>query len=197
MSEAIIKTRKKRATIVNGKIVMATNNSDTKSPSATPSNSGKTVPAKPKEATEFKETTSTQTKEHKKEQRRRAKEEVRTILDQLVETFPAVFSIKDRKPLKIGIRDDLLPWAEENEITPTKLNRAMKYYVNAVAYFEGTLKNNHRFDLGGNQAGQVTDNCREYARGKLKHVAKKKERFKQAKESQAELAKADGVKHGD
>ncbi len=34
--------------------------------------------------------------------------EANAALDNLVERFPAAFALSDRKPLKLGIRDDLL-----------------------------------------------------------------------------------------
>ena len=109
--------------------------------------------------------------------------EDRKLIDRLIEAFPAAFAIRHRKPLKLGVRDDLVPWAEKNDISTSKLSRAIRHYVSSKTYLKGTLENTHRVDLEGNLAEKVTDENRKYAEGKLKEIAKIRERMKNQSET--------------
>ena len=87
----------------------------------------------------------------------------------LAEKFPAAFSVfqKRRKPLKIGIRQDL-ELALGDSVDSRKLAKTLRYYTNNYEYLKAIIRGSDRVDLNGNYAGKVTDEERRGALVRLK-----------------------------
>jgi ProP effector len=78
------------------------------------------------------------------------------IIASLAESFPQAFFVlgKLRRPLKIGIRDDLRPLVSFSE---DNLKSALHRYTRADAYLRAcTVEGTQRIGLDGNAAGEVT-----------------------------------------
>lgn len=104
-------------------------------------------------------------------QGRRPKAETAATLRLMVEKFPAVFVQGGPRPLKIGIRDDLLAALPE---TPPFLGIAIGFYCNSRAYLEACVAGVPRVDLGGNPCGTVTPAEAAHAIEKLAKLAKRR-----------------------
>jgi ProP effector len=102
-----------------------------------------------------------------------------TVIELCAEAWPRCFSIyaPRRKPLKIGIRADILALTGD-AIEPQLLSAALRHYVNNIHYVGAlTAPNAVRVDLAGNPAGTVTDDEREHARAQFAALlAKDKQR---------------------
>jgi ProP effector len=74
----------------------------------------------------------------------------------LAEQFPRCFSVYDqrRRPLKIGIRSDIL--AAAPAFDPVALAAGLKRYTGSLGYLAGMRAGAWRVDLAGNTAGVVT-----------------------------------------
>jgi sRNA-binding protein len=82
---------------------------------------------------------------------------ISAVLELLVEEFPKCFAIFEqrRRPLKIGIREDILN-ALDGAITPAELARALRIYTANAAYRRKLTAGAARIDLAGENAGVVT-----------------------------------------
>src|SRR5262249_53716546 len=98
----------------------------------------------------------------------------------LVETFPAAFTGFGRKPLKLGIHDDLLA----RGIAPDVATKGLAAYCSSMGYLNATKAGAARIDLDGNEVGAVTDDEAEHAAQKLAAAAER------ARAAQVNAAKA-------
>jgi ProP effector len=110
------------------------------------------------------------------------------VLDTLVSTFVA---FRDAMPLAIGIHKTLRE--RMPELTKDQIGRAMKIHTASTRYLKALSQSDHRFDLDGNPAGEITAEQRDQATSLLKERFKKMaERHKaqeQAKKQQEKLLK--------
>ena len=102
----------------------------------------------------------------------------REIIALLSSSFPATFDLKDPRPLKIGIKSELLPWAKEFGISEKCLSSALKYYVSGRSYLKATLESSHRVDLQGETVEEVDQKSRDHALKKLKGLSRLKDKLK-------------------
>lgn len=77
---------------------------------------------------------------------------LKEITKMLQNSFPKLFT---RKPapkyaLKIGIRQDLLPWADENNIAKDELGKTLGFWCYGIRY-DQALKTGKRYDLDFNE----------------------------------------------
>lgn len=91
-----------------------------------------------------------------------------TIIDWLIEHFPAAFFKKAKhiKPLKIGIFDDIIDFYERLDSPPfskKSLREALNYYSSSPAYLTSQKANAARIDLFGNDIDVVTEEQANYA----------------------------------
>jgi ProP effector len=86
-----------------------------------------------------------------------AQHAVSTIITWLAERFPNCFSIYAgrRRPLKIGIRDDIIA-AVGDAGAPDKLRAALRRYTRNEIYLSKLRASALRIDLNGQLAGAVT-----------------------------------------
>lgn len=112
--------------------------------------------------------------------------------------FPNGFkSMSDVKPLKKGIKEDLLKrlGAMEFIVTEDKacMVKSLSYYVNTMAYHKSVVAGAERIDLDGQPAGVVTEEEAKYSveKQQARHQAKKQaaapSAVKKTEEEPAEL----------
>jgi ProP effector len=77
-------------------------------------------------------------------------------IDKLAELFPHCFFGQThlRRPLKIGIRDDI--FARHPELQTGRIRSALRTYAQNVSYWVLLTAGTPRVDLDGNVAGEVT-----------------------------------------
>jgi sRNA-binding protein len=102
-------------------------------------------------------------------------ERKREIIVMLCERFPHAFSLKQRRPLKVGIHKDLLA-ALEDTIPRNELDGAMKYYVRGLSYLQSLVAGGQRIDLQGNEAGEISEADKQDAMHHLKRAEQRQER---------------------
>lgn len=79
-----------------------------------------------------------------------------SLMTKLFERFPKAFTEMNRKPLKKGIQKDILKALRDDpDVTTASLSKALNWYVRGNSYLKGLIRNNHRFDLEGNIAGDI------------------------------------------
>jgi sRNA-binding protein len=88
----------------------------------------------------------------------------RETISVLADWFPQCFVLyqQRRKPLKIGIFDDLLA-ATSGAIAPKELQAALRRYCRSAGYLAACREGTARIDLNGNVVGAVTKSEAEYA----------------------------------
>ena len=101
------------------------------------------------------------------------------LLKTLCEKYPKCFNLKDRKPLKIGIDEDILQ--ENSNINTENLKKAIGYYCGNIHYHGSFAESTHRIDLNGKPCQIIDaphkDNASHaYNRLKKKFSAKKTNR---------------------
>jgi hypothetical protein len=87
----------------------------------------------------------------------------RAAVGKLVETFPAAFAFIERKPLKLGIHDDLLA----RGIAPDVIKPGLGAYCRGGRYLRSLQAEAIRIDLDGKPAGVITAEDAEHAVRKL------------------------------
>lgn len=97
---------------------------------------------------------------------------VSAALALLAERWPKAFAVYEgrRRPLKVGIHNDMLP-ALAGAITPTELAYTLACYVNNERYLRACSRAGAaRIDLNGALAGHVTPEQANHARFKLSEM---------------------------
>ena len=86
--------------------------------------------------------------------------DVTSLLDRLIEAFPACFSRSAPQPLKSGLGEELLARAGVHpglaDLTPDQIRQALKVYTGLPAYRKALAKGGPRYGLDGQPAGEVT-----------------------------------------
>ena len=127
-----------------------------------------------------------QTRKKNQQRARRAREE---WLPALIAKYPAAFfeDPRQRKPLKIGIHEDILA-DETNQLAGYQLTSALRWYTGAFGYQLNLTAGAKRVNLSGEEAGEVSEKDAEAAAQKAEQIRKK---MKQAREQRAESEKSD------
>ena len=93
------------------------------------------------------------------------------ILDRLGEAFPECFNRLAPKPLKIGIREEVIALAGVHpllaEVTKTQLRLALKLYTHRFAYRKALAVGGPRYGLDGQPDGEVAPDQQEFAKTTL------------------------------
>ena len=78
------------------------------------------------------------------------------VIQVLQEDFPNLFvkKPKEKKALKLGIKEDLIVWAKDNYISESLLDKALNLWVKCRRY-KNALKTGKRYDLDGNEVSHV------------------------------------------
>ncbi len=104
----------------------------------------------------------------------------RSLIQKLQEASP---TFKDFKP--VALRIDKAIMARFPELDRKVVRTAMRMHTASTRYLKGMEKATHRYDLDGNEAGEVTEEHRAHAAQTLK------ERFAEAAKRKREQQKAD------
>ena len=114
--------------------------------------------------------------------------------------WPKTFSWSNPKPLKIGIREEVLD-STHSEDEKKILLSALNAYFRRIKYVTSPLNNTHRYDLNGNESELITDKEKEHAvqslinfNKKKKEKSKNKRKHEEAEKKKAELKKKETVK---
>ena len=81
----------------------------------------------------------------------------RGVIELLAERWPAAFAVFEerRRPLKIGIHDDIIA-ALDGAVTAAEIGGALRYYTQNSSYLDGLRSGAPRVGLDGKSAGEVT-----------------------------------------
>lgn len=96
----------------------------------------------------------------------------------LCNRFPKCFNPLEKKPLKIGISEDIkIVYCNEQlfPINISLLGRVMKNYVNDISYQRSVIMHKKRFDLHGKATSEFKNSHIEYAKRYLDRNCKIKE----------------------
>jgi len=128
------------------------------------------------------------------------KEQSTALLDRLVDTYPTVFfpfTARQVKPLKIGIHKDLEPTIKAWGFPPAALKIALSRYTRARRYQVALLKEPQRLDLQGEAAGEVSDENRQIAQGRIDEFNEKRKQQQAAiKAAKAAKSASQGASEG-
>ncbi len=79
------------------------------------------------------------------------------FLEVLVKQFPLAFNLNDRKPLKIGIAQDIsAALVGDSSFSNNALKKTLRYYVMGKGYLLAMVNSTDRIDLEGNVAGEIS-----------------------------------------
>ena len=97
------------------------------------------------------------------------------VISLLAEKWPSCFSMIEsgRRPLKLGIRDDVLA-ALDGAISAGKVLAALRWYVSSPEYQRRLLHGAWRVDLNGRPAGTVSQEDEAHARAQLAAIEAKR-----------------------
>ena len=109
----------------------------------------------------------------------------------LISRWPNTFNWNNPKPLKIGIRDEILA-STDSEDEKKCLLSALNTYFRRIKYVTSQINHTHRYDLNGNENELITDKEKEYAvQGLINFNKKKKTKIENRKKHEEEKKKAD------
>lgn len=91
---------------------------------------------------------------------------IRTVQQWLQEKWPHVFDIKNPKPLKRHIEQDIIPHLQE-PLSRTQLRKGLQAYTNRIDYLQSILKFEARFNLEGEKVEDIPEGQIEFTRQKL------------------------------
>jgi len=93
------------------------------------------------------------------------------ILDRLGEAFPECFNRLAPKPLKIGIREEVIALAGVHpallDVSRMQLRRTMMFYTRRLPYRQAVKAGGPRYGLDGHPAGEVTPDQQAFAKASL------------------------------
>jgi ProP effector len=97
--------------------------------------------------------------------------QTREIIAILAEFWPNCFAVYEqrRRPLKIGIHDDLTA-AAAGAVTSAEIALALRFYTSNLAYLRACYAGADRIDLEGQVVGRVTEHEAAAAATKLAHI---------------------------
>lgn len=103
--------------------------------------------------------------------------------EQLKALFPALFTGAP-KPVKLRIQADIQERAP-GQFTKQQLSAFLRRHTGSTAYLNAVIKSPHRFDLDGNEAGEITAEHKQVARDELNR-RRTKHQERQAQEETAQ-----------
>ena len=87
-------------------------------------------------------------------------------LNWLAKTYPRCFNLRNPKPLKKGIIEDILKqglWIDSK----TSLRSALTFYVASPSYHRVLLQEKFRYDLDGKRVEEITEAEKEFSKQRL------------------------------
>ena len=108
-------------------------------------------------------------------QQRKNRKNRRRWLDRLTELWPQAFSLKNPRPLSVGIVDAIA--AELNACGHGAVRYALKSYTGNIRYIRVLAAGGPRYNLHGEPEGEVTPEQQQRAEQMLKAMRKNKAMF--------------------
>ncbi|MCF6765586.1 ProQ/FinO family protein [Thiotrichales bacterium 19S3-7] len=102
--------------------------------------------------------------------------ESRRLFGWLCRNFPGCFNPKAKKPLKVGINDDIVTAflaRTQRQIHFGVLTRVLRRYVGDQAYQRAILEHKQRFNLEGEAVEDISDEHLEHAQVRLEELQEK------------------------
>jgi ProP effector len=93
----------------------------------------------------------------------RKNERVQSALVWLHETYPLAFHKTEKKPLKVGILQDIFLNLTEASPSKTAIRDALTYYTGSPSYQKAVLEQPLRYDLNGTVVGEVEEEQKAHA----------------------------------
>jgi ProP effector len=110
-------------------------------------------------------------------QREQSRAAVRSVLTWLSKTFPKAFNVEGAiRPLKVGILEDILAYAEQNGGLPfskTKLIKALVVFTRRMEYLTCVKMRDTRIDLNGEEVEPVSEEAAKLAVLRIKKTIEK------------------------
>lgn len=94
----------------------------------------------------------------------------------LESTYPNAFNFNNPKPLKMGIRKELL--LASSPYSKRQVNKCLGVYCSTKAYLEAITLGEWRYDLNGAQVEPITQEQKDHA---AKQLAERKKKFRNHK----------------
>ena len=94
----------------------------------------------------------------------------------LESTYPNAFNFNNPKPLKMGVRKELL--LASSPYSKRHVNKCLGVYCSTKAYLEAITLGDWRYDLNGAQVEPITQEQKDYA---AKQLVERKNKFKNKK----------------
>jgi sRNA-binding protein len=117
---------------------------------------------------------------------------MREGLDLLADLYPHCFDRMNRRPLKVGICEEVI--ARHPELGRRRIKRLLKNYTQSLAYCSAVKTGTPRIGLNGNVAGEVTLEDEQHALIRMARMARRAA----AREAEARRAAAEAVeKHAE
>jgi hypothetical protein len=92
-------------------------------------------------------------------------QKIKAVQTWLCQTWPTLFDLKNPKPLKRRIEQDIFPHLSE-PFTKSQVRVALQAYTNRNAYLNSLLKEVQRYDLSGNPVEEISDHEKQYTQRK-------------------------------
>jgi sRNA-binding protein len=96
---------------------------------------------------------------------------MREGLDLLADLYPHCFDRMNRRPLKVGICEDVI--AQHPELSRRRIKRLLKNYTQSLAYCSAVKAGTPRIGLDGNVAGEVTLEDEQHALIQMARMARR------------------------
>jgi sRNA-binding protein len=114
-------------------------------------------------------------------------EKIKAVQAWLQETWPNAFSLKEPKPLKRHIDQEILSQAGDR-FSKLQIRRAIRAYTNRKVYLEAVRNSDGRYDLQGHKVEEIKENEQAYSQQTLEAKAQQFEE-RRAKQKQRRLKK--------
>ena len=115
-------------------------------------------------------------------------ERVQKAIIWLYESYPNVFHKTEKKPLKIGILQDIFAMLTETSPSKTAIRDALTFYTGNSGYQKAVLEQPLRYDLNGVEVSEIEEKHKTYA-------TKRHKTLMELMQKQAEKKKAWRTKH--
>src|SRR5215470_18885065 len=96
---------------------------------------------------------------------------MREGLDLLVDLYPRCFDRVKRRPLALGVREQII--TQHAELSRNRIKRLLKRYVQCEVYWSALNAGAARIDLDGKPAGEVTLEDEQYALIQIARAARR------------------------
>ena len=96
---------------------------------------------------------------------------MREGLDLLVDLYPRCFDRVKRRPLALGVREQII--TQHAELSRNRIKRLLKRYVQCEVYWSALKAGAARIDVDGKPAGEVTLEDEQYALIQIARAARR------------------------